>query len=602
MRALPVSDPGTPDIRSPWHYLAWLVRQQRAGVTLGVFWGCIWMLSQALLPAVIGAAIDALIQRHTSSFSLDCAIVLGLGLLTAVGGVLRHRCVVGNFLDASYRTVQLVTDQVSRLGETMTRLVTTGEIVSIAAADLDAVGGAIDISGRGSGAIASMIAVAAIVLSRSVVLGLIVLIGAPAMTALAGLLLRPLHRRQAAYREQQGDLAARAADIVSGLRVLRGIGGEAAFTDRYRADSQRLRRTGVEVARTESYLAGAEILMPGLFVTLATWIAAHYALNRSITPGDLVMFYGYAAFLVLPMATLTEAADAIVRGGVAAGRVTRVLGLKPDVPGPVCPRPEPHAGASLHDARSGITVLAGELLGIAADSSDEAAALADRLGRYGGASRPGLSGPGLSGPGLRGPGLSGPGLSAPGPDGPGPELGGVPLADLPVDVVRSRILIAPPGAHLFGGPLLESLGDAAPGGSDETAVLQSLRAASAQDVLESLPGGLGGRLAARGTSLSGGQAQRLRLARALLADPEILVLVEPTSAVDAHTEARIARTLRDYRAGRTTVVLTTSPLLLDAVDRVIYLRDGRMAGQGRHHELLAASADYADVVTRGEDL
>jgi ABC-type multidrug transport system fused ATPase/permease subunit len=576
MRVLPVSDPGTPDIRSPWHYLAWLVRQQQASVGLGVFWGCIWMISQALMPAVIGAAIDALIQRQTSQFGIACAIVLGLGLATAASGVLRHRCVVGNFLDASYRTVQLVTNQVSRLGETMTRLVSTGEIVSIAAADLADIGGAIDISGRGSGAIASMIAVAAIVLSRSVPLGLIVLVGAPAMTALVGLLLRPLHRRQAAYREQQGELAARAADIVSGLRVLRGIGGEAAFSSRYRADSQRLRGTGVQVARTESYLSGAEVLVPGLFVTLATWMAAHYALHRLITPGDLVMFYAYAAFLVLPMATLTEAADHIVRGYVAAGRVTRVLGLEPDVISPASPRPEPAAGASLHDPRSGITVPSGEFLGIAADSADDAAALADRLGRYGN-------------------------TSGAGPDGPGAELGGVPLPDLAVGVVRSRILVAPAAAYLFGGPLLESLGDAVSGGCDDEAVLEALRVASADDVLESLPGGIGGHLAARGSSLSGGQAQRLRLARALLADPEILVLVEPTSAVDAHTEARIARALRDHRAGRTTIVLTTSPLLLDAADRVVHLRDGRMAAQGRHHELLAASADYADVVTRGED-
>jgi ABC-type transport system involved in cytochrome bd biosynthesis fused ATPase/permease subunit len=261
---------------------------------------------------------------------------------------------------------------------------------------------------------------------------------------------------------------------------------------------------------------------------------------------------------------------------VAAARVTRVLGLRPDVSSPASPRPEPEAGASLHDPQSGITVAPGELLGVAADSSDDAVALADRLGRYGSASGP---------------------LA----DRLGAELAGVPLADLPVGVVRSRILVASSGAHLFGGPLAESLADAAPGGCDDEAVLAALRVASAQDVLESLPGGIGGRLAARGTSLSGGQAQRLRLARALLADPEILVLVEPTSAVDAHTEARIARALRDYRAGRTTIVLTTSPLLLDAADRVVHLRGGRMAAQGRHHDLLAASADYADVVTRGED-
>ena len=275
-------------------------RQQRGSVALGIVWGCTWMLSQALMPAVIGASIDALIGRDTTSFSRDCAIVLGLGLITArqrdpAAPVCREQL-------PRRRVPQHPAGHRARrpAGETMTRLVSTGEIVSIAAADVEQIGDAIDISGRGSGAIAAMIAVAAILLSRSVALGLIVLIGAPVMTALVGLLLRPLHHRQQAYREQQGELAARAADIVSGLRVLRGIGGEAVSPARYRAESQRLRGTGVHVAGTESYLAGAEVLVPGLFVTLATWLAAHYALHRSITPGDLVTFYAYAAFLVLP--------------------------------------------------------------------------------------------------------------------------------------------------------------------------------------------------------------------------------------------------------------------------------------------------------------
>jgi len=571
MRVLPVADPGTPDTRSPWRYLAWLVRRQRRNVALGIIWGCIWMLSQALLPAVIGTSVDALSRRDTPAFGRDCAIVLGLGLLTAASGVLRHRCVVGNFLDSAYRTVQLITRQVTRLGETMTRLVSTGEVVSIAGTDLEQIGDAIDISGRGSGAIAAMIAVAVIVLHRSVALGLIVLIGAPVMTALVGLLLRPLHRRQQAYREQQGEVAASAADIVSGLRVLRGIGGEAAFAGRYRAQSQRLRATGVHVARTESYLSGAEILVPGLFVTLATWLAAHYALRRAITPGDLVSYYAYAAFLVLPMATLTEAADYVVRGYVAAGRVIRILNLQPGTSSQAGAAPVPAPGSSLHDPVSGITAWPGEFLGIAADSADDAIALADRLGRYGTEA------------------------------GPGALLGGTPLADLPVDAVRARILVAPASAHLFGGPLTQTLADAVPGGGDDAAVLAALRVASAEDVLEALPGGIGGELPARGSSLSGGQAQRVRLARTLLADPEILVLVEPTSAVDAHTEARIARGLRAHRAGRTTIVLTTSPLLLDTADRVVHLSGGRMAAQGSHRELLASCAAYADVVTRGED-
>ncbi len=531
------------------------------------------MLSQALMPAVIGASIDALIGRDTTSFSRDCAIVLGLGLITAVSGILRHRCVVSNFLDAAYRSVQLVTEHVARLGETMTRLVSTGEIVSIAAADVEQIGDAIDISGRGSGAIAAMIAVAAILLSRSVALGLIVLIGAPVMTALVGLLLRPLHHRQQAYREQQGELAARAADIVSGLRVLRGIGGEAVFSGRYRAESQRLRGTGVHVAGAESYLSGAEVLVPGAFVTLATWLAAHYALHRSITAGDLVTFYAYAAFLVLPMATITEAADYIVRGYVAAGRVTRILGLQPDVASPAANVPR-----RCRRRRRACTTRCRASPRIRASSWGSPRTAPTRRRRW----PTGSAGTAC-------------------PPGPAPSWAACRWPELPVDAVRSRILVAATGAHLFGGQLARTIADAAPAGADDAAVMAALEVAAARDVLESLPGGIHGELPARGSSLSGGQAQRVLLARALLADPEILVLVEPTSAVDAHTEARIARGLRAHRAGRTTIVLTTSPLLLDEADRVVHLSGGRMAAQGSHHELLATSAAYADVVTRGED-
>jgi len=92
-------------------------------MALGVLWGCTWMVAQSIVPADIGAAVDALISRQTHRFALDCALVLSLGVITAASGVLRHRCVVGNFLDAAYRTIQLVTDQVSRLGDTMVRLI-----------------------------------------------------------------------------------------------------------------------------------------------------------------------------------------------------------------------------------------------------------------------------------------------------------------------------------------------------------------------------------------------------------------------------------------------------------------------------------------------
>jgi ABC-type multidrug transport system fused ATPase/permease subunit len=570
MRALPVPDPGTPDLRSPARYITWLISRQKGPVGLGVLWGCVWMVAQALAPAAIGAAIDGLVARQTWPFTQACLLVLALGLIAAGSGLLRHRCVVGMFLDAAYRTVQLITGHAARLGHTLARLVTTGEVVSVGTADVQAIGNTIDVTGRGSGAIAALITVAVVLLVTSPTLGLIVLIGAPLLTGTTSLVLRPLHRRQRRYRDRQGELAARAADIVSGLRVLRGIGGEDAFAARYHDQSQALRWTGVHVARTETYLFAAEILVPGAFVTAATWIAAHYALHGQITPGELVTFYGYASFLTLPLATLTEAADKVTRGLVAAERVVRFLSLPPDVNEPDQPAASPPPGAGLHDPVSGLTVRGGELVGVAPDDPAQGAELARRLGRYG-----------------------------PEADGaPAAELGGTPLRCLPVAEVRRRILVAQGDAQLFAGPLGEVLGGP---GASEAAVTQALHIAAAQDAVDAIPGGRRGLLASRGRTLSGGQAQRLRLARALLAEPEVLILIEPTSAVDAHTEAAIASRLRAARRGRATVLITTSPLLLDAADRVAYLAGGRVTATGRHRDLLSASPAYADAVTRGED-
>jgi ABC-type multidrug transport system fused ATPase/permease subunit len=132
-------------------------------------------------------------------------------------------------------------------------------------------------------------------------------------------------------------------------------------------------------------------------------------------------------------------------------------------------------------------------------------------------------------------------------------------------------------------------------------VLAALGIASAGDVLEALPDGLDSEVAERGRSFSGGQRQRLVLARALVADPEVLVLVEPTSAVDAHTEARIADGLAAARTGRATVVCTTSPLLLDRADKVALVAGGRVVAEGTHRNLLDTEPRYRAVVTRGEE-
>jgi ABC-type multidrug transport system fused ATPase/permease subunit len=178
----------------------------------------------------------------------------------------------------------------------------------------------------------------------------------------------------------------------------------------------------------------------------------------------------------------------------------------------------------------------------------------------------------------------------------------VPLADVPLPRVRARILVADHEADLFAGPLRELLGgprepDAIPEGD----VGRAVHAAAADDIVQGLPDGLDSSIDAQGRNLSGGQRQRIRLARALLADPEALLAVEPTSALDAHTEAAVAARLRQVRDGRTTVVTTTSPLVLDRADTVHYLVDGKVAATGSHRRLLEEEPGYRALVARDTD-
>ena len=530
----------------------------------GMAFGIAWMSCQAVMPAVIGLAIDrGVAAKDAQQLVFWSGVMLAIGVVQAVTGIMRHRFAVTNWLTAAYRTVQLVGRHAVHLGGTLPRKVSTGEVVAIGTSDLSHIGNVMDVTARFAGAIVSFLLVSVILLSTSVTLGLVVLIGVPLLMLFVGPLLRPLQARSAHQRHLMGDLSNTASDIVGGLRVLRGIGGEQVFLDRYRRESQDTRRAGVAVARVQSLLDALQVFLPGVFVVVIVWLGARSAVAGDITAGELVAFYGYSAFLMIPLRTVTEYANKLIRGRVSARRVCTVLALTPDVVEPATVAPSPPLGSDLYDVRTGLRVRVGTLLAIVADQPDDSAALADRLGLAGGT-----------------------------PDDD-VRLGGVPLTHLRRREVRERIVVSDTGATLFSGRLADRLDVGGRGGLDD-----ALATASADDILDALPEGLETEVAERGRTFSGGQRQRLVLARALTVDPEILVLVEPTSAVDAHTEARIAQRLRAHRSGRTTVVTTSSPLMLDDVDEVAYLSGGRIVAVGAHADLLATDPAYRAVVTR----
>ncbi|MGC4880543.1 ABC transporter ATP-binding protein [Micromonospora sp. DT43] len=558
-------------------YLWWLVRCQPWRVLRASLIGTAWMVGLSARPYLIYRAVDdGLRARDSRALALWVVTIIVAGVALSYLGIMRHRTMTFIREDAKARSAEVLLRQLSRVGAALPRRSAAGEVATVGGSDIDWSAQVLTLTGPGVGAIVAYGVIAVVLWSISPPLALCVLVGMPAVGLVVGPLLRRLERAESVYRRQQGALTARSGDIVAGLRVLAGVGGRDLFARRYAARSQELRAEGYRVGAVNSWIDAATVAIPGLFLAAVVWLTARMAVTGAVTIGELVAVYGYVATLIVPVWFLLEGSHQLIRGRVAARRIADLLNVTPDdVGGPgrrwpsaVPEARHPHAAAAptgpanLHDPVTGLTVRAGQLTAVAADDPAAAVALADRLGRYVVSDT---------------------------------TWGGVPLAQVALDEVRARILVADHDSYLFAGTLRDVL---RPGADDER-LGDALRTASADDIVDALPAGLDTQLDARARTLSGGQRQRIRLARALLAEPEVLILVDPTSAVDAHTEARIAERLSTARAGRTTVVLATSPLLLGHADTVALLSKGGITATGTHDGLLEYVPAYRHLVARG---
>lgn len=534
--------------------------------------GILGAICQAAVPFILGRAVDDGLEHGLTRPLLQwCLVLLGVGAVSVFAGAYGHRLDVINWLKASLNTSQLVGHHVTRTGSEITRELPTGEVVATVASDALRLGEVYAQAARFLGGVVTYVVVGIVLLQSSVTLGVAVLLGLPVVAGVLAMMVRPLQKRQAAQREASGRLTTLGSDTVSGLRILRGIGGEDVFVGRYREQSQKVRTAGVAVAQTQSILDALQALLPGLFLTGVVWFGAHLALRGEITPGQLVTFYGYAAYLTEPLRAATHAVQAGTRAVVASRKIIKVLQVEHAVrdEGTIA---APAPGTEMVDEPSGLVVHPGRLVAVVSADPDVSAAIVTRMARF--------------------------------DDGAaGVRWGPVQLAEVPLEQVRERIVLAEATPALFTGTLATELD--VRGRATEDEMYRALRVADAQDVLDSLPDGLHGELAEKGRSLSGGQRQRVALARALLTDAEVLLLVEPTSAVDAHTEARIAEHLADARRGRTTVIVSASPLVLDQVDDVAFVHDGRVLVRGPHRDLLAkadaghpAATAYRNVISR----
>ena len=599
--------------------LRWLLRRAAVPVTLATLEACTSNIIQAIVPAFLGQALDSGIENGLNGRVWGIgALLLVLFVVYAVGDTMMSYFGVTAWMRTAFDVDRLVGRQISATGKDLSRQVSTGEVATIIASDADYLGKLIEHLPALLGAAASFLVVAVLMLRTSVSLGLIVILGMPLVAAIVTLVIRPLQKRQAVQREAQSAVTTVTTDTVAGLRILRGIGGEDVFARRYRDASQELRRRGVEVASSQATLMTLQVLLPGLFAAIVVWVAARMAVAGSLTPGGLITFYGYTAYLSWPLWVFTNSVQDYTRAVVGARRLSHLLEVAPAAGSLVerlnlDPAAAHPVSGDLVDTGSGLRLKEGRMTALVCPDPQVSAELATRLGRFTDA-------------------------------GPTVTLAGRPLTTMPLEQVRASVVVSGATAQLFTGTLREALDvrsgpDPQPAGLEDLVraeterttgadvdqqvraqerhmpgddrLIEAIGIADAGDVLTSLSEGLAGMITEKGRSLSGGQRQRVALARALLTEAPTLVLIEPTSALDSHTEARVAAQVHRARAGRTTVVVTASPLVLEACDKVVLLdSSGAELLRSTHRELMAMArdghaqaADYRAVVSRamGED-
>ncbi|MFJ2915545.1 ABC transporter transmembrane domain-containing protein [Streptomyces sp. NPDC087228] len=563
----PSLHPGTPDIRSPLRYIWWLIVSQRRRVLAGSLLGSSWMVGLMVPPYLLSRAIDDGLTPGNSSALLGwTGAVLGVGVLNAWLAIMRHRVMTKVRVDAAFRSVRIVTEHSTRLGAVLPRRLSSSEVLAIGFSDVAQIANVLTITGPGVGAALAYLVVAVLLLSISPLLAVVVLLGVPVLAVLVGPLLGRLQGVEATYRDQYGHLTTRLVDLIEGLRVLGGLGGKEAYAERYCSRSRALRTEGYRVATVTSWIQALAVGLPTVFLAAVTWLAARMAAEGSLTAGQLVSVYGYAAVLVVPVSFFIEGGYDLSRGQVAARRLIRFLALQPRSAAPSEGLDAPDGPSLLRDPASGVEVEPGRFTALVSARPRESARVVERLGGFTDSEA---------------------------------AWGGTPLRDIALAQVRERILVADHAAALFAGTLRDAVNGRA--NHPDDVVESAVDAAMARDIVLGLPDGLDSVLASQGRNLSGGQRQRVRLARALLAAPEVLLAVEPTSAVDAHTEAAVAAGIRSQRASLTTVVTSTSPLVLEQADAVCYLVDGRVAATGTHYELLATERGYRRLVSRDTD-
>ena len=537
-----------------------------------------WTGASLAIPVLVQRAIDHGIEPQRTG----PLVVAGLSIIAAAiaaGGMYAVWSYAGSVTSRSVEAElrERLFAQLQRLHAAYHDRVATGQLMGRMNTDVQQVHAFVEALPSSIAAMLLGVGIVVVLVMASPLLTLLTLASFPLLIVAVLHYTRRMYPAARDMQQELGALSGLVEDTVSGIRVIKGLGAESVQRVRVRTVAEAVYDRALDWARLRSAYLPLWALIPAVAASVVLGFGGHLVLDGHLTVGQLVAFNAYLGMLVWPVGAAGTLQLQYQRALAAAGRSAEVLSTAPAIVERPHALPLPEGGGEVrfegvHFAYPGhrenvvldgldLVVAAGTSVALVGATGAGKSTIAQLIAR-----------------------LYDVDLGA-------VRLDGVDVRELRLLELRAAVGIVFQETFLFTDTVAANIAYADPGASPEE-VEQAARLAGAHEFIGALPDGYDTLLGERGFSLSGGQRQRIAIARTLLADPDVLILDDATSAVDPAKEGEIRDALREVMRERTTIVIAHRPATVALADRVALLDGGRIAAEGTHAELLASSAAY----------
>ncbi|RCX17086.1 ATP-binding cassette subfamily B protein [Fontibacillus phaseoli] len=565
--------------------LGWFFKREKRRYIIGLILLIVAGIIELAPPRLLGSAIDEIVAGTVTWNSLTIYILLIIAVLAVIyliTYIWMHKLFGGSNLVERLLRTRFMNHLLGMTPPFFERS-RTGDLMARATNDLRSVAATVGfgmLTLTDSTAYLSVIFIAMSTLI-SWKLTLAAIIPLPFIALAMKIYGRIIHERYTLAQDAFGDMNDQVLESVAGIRVIRAYVQERNDEKRFEEITNDVYQKNLAVAKVDAYFEPTIRLCVGLSYAIGLTYGIYLVFNNELTLGDLVSFNMYLGMMIWPMFAIGELINVMQRGGASLDRVNETLNVRPDVEDPEHPvdiaKPESiefkdvtfrYPTSTINNLENiGLTIRRGETLGIVGRTgSGKSTLLKQLLHEY--------------------------------PSGSGElAISGVPIGQIALNRLHGWIGYVPQEQVLFSKTVRQNIQFGLSDAPDEV-IMEAIRTAAFDQDLGTLSDGLDTLVGEKGVALSGGQKQRVSLARAFIADPDILILDDALSAVDARTEARIIGNIRSKRSGKTTLISTHRLSAIEHADWIVVLEKGRIIEQGTHETLLQSGGWYREQYER----